>query len=547
MTDIKSEQVKVNPSRKKVIIAAATVLVLCVAGFVAFWLTNGDAIIEARIMEIFRVDGPNVSLTRGMEATLTASAGARLHDGYGVFTGEDSICHIRLDTDSLVRMDSRSRIYVNRVTATTLSILVEDGQVLIDVQNQYPGHEVEIVVGNFAIGVRGTLFIAGQGGAADETQILMLEGSVYVDDDVPLSAGYVMFLQDDEPFEVSRLTVEDLDMFAMLAVLDYRERVLEAGALTEEELAWIERMMNVPDYIWIQGVQISTGLTELHIISDTNRNFPRWRYSENLIEMNLTNVDIEQLIYMVNLTTLTLDHQQISDLSPLTELVNLKDLWLESNQISNISSLAGLTALTVLNLNFNLIYDISPLAGLMDLTSLELQGNQISDIAPIAGLMDLTALHMSENNVSDFSPLAELMNLTHLSATLNPINDITPLAGLTNLTHLGLSNNQINDISPLVELTNLTWFMFSVSPIYDITPLAGFPNLTSLILANNQISDVAPLSELTNLTNLRLDGNQIIDITPLVDLSKLTVLWLQGNPITDWSPVAHVETVHGRP
>ena len=164
MTDIKSEQVQMNPSLKKVIIATAAVLVLCVAGFVAFWLVNRDAILEARIMEIFSVDGPDVSLTRGMEATVTASAGARLHDGYGVSTGEDSICHIRLDADSLVRMDSRSHISVNRVTATTLSILVEDGQVLIDVQNQYPGHEVEVIVGNFAIGVRGTLFLRGKAG-----------------------------------------------------------------------------------------------------------------------------------------------------------------------------------------------------------------------------------------------------------------------------------------------------------------------------------------------------------------------------------------------
>ena len=78
---------------------------------------------------------------------MAASAGARLHDGYGVFTGEDSICHIRLDTDSLVRMDSLSRVSVNRVSATTLSILVEEGQIMIDVQNQYPGHELEVFVG----------------------------------------------------------------------------------------------------------------------------------------------------------------------------------------------------------------------------------------------------------------------------------------------------------------------------------------------------------------------------------------------------------------
>ena len=179
MTESKSELVQAVPQRKKIIIIGAAVLALCVVGIIIFWLTNRG--LEARIMEIFSVEGPVVSLTRGAEATVAASAGARLHDGYGVFTGEDSICHIRLDTDSLMRMDSHSRISVNMATATTLSISVEDGQVLIDVQNQYPGHELEVLIGNTAIGVRGTLFIAGQGGVADLAQILMFEGNPVTD------------------------------------------------------------------------------------------------------------------------------------------------------------------------------------------------------------------------------------------------------------------------------------------------------------------------------------------------------------------------------
>ena len=39
---------------------------------------------------------------------------------------------------------------------------------------------------------------------------------------------------DEVPFEARPLRVEDLDMFALQAVLDYGERVLEAGVLTEE-------------------------------------------------------------------------------------------------------------------------------------------------------------------------------------------------------------------------------------------------------------------------------------------------------------------------
>ena len=506
MADSKSEKVQAASQRKKIIIAGVAVLALCVAGVLIFWLTGRGHELEARIIEVFSVDGPQVSLTRGVEATIAASAGARLHDGYEVFTGEDSICHIRLDAASLVRMDSLSRISVNRATATTLSISVEDGQVLIDVQNQYPGHVLEVVVGNAALGVRGTLFIAGLSGAGN-VQIVMLEGNVYVDDAMPISAGYVMTLQDDEPFEARPPSVGDLDMFAMQAVLDYRERVLESGALTREELEWIERLMNVPDYIWIQGVQISTSITELHICSDftdsDGRFRPPIRERQNAYEMSLTNEEIEQLVYLTSLTRLTLHLQQISDISLLSELINLTVLHLPGNQIS----------------------DLSPLAELTNLTSLMLSENQISDISPLAGLMNLRGLNLARNQIVDISLLAELTNLTFLELNGNQILDISPITGLGNLGTLYLSHNRISDISSLV----------------------GLLNLRQLWLNNNQISDITPLTGLLNLEIIQLEMNHITDITPLAELTNLRILRLDDNPITDWTPVAHVEDVRGRP
>ena len=448
-----SHKQKTSHKQKKIFAVGAAVLAFCVAALVIILLTNRG--LEARIMEIFSVDGPDVSMTRGVEGITAASAGARLHDGYVVFTGEDSICHIRLDTDSLVRMDSHSRISVNRATSTTLSILVEDGQVLIDVQNQHPGHDMEIIIGNFAIGVRGTLFIAGSGGAVDETQILMLEGSVYVDDELPVSAGYVMTLQDDEPFEARQFGVYDLDMFAMQAVLDYRERVLEAGVLTEEDIAWIESMMNIPDYIWIQGVQISTAITSLVIVSDLD--YYHWmRDNENVFELSLTNSDVEQLAYMVNLTSLSLFDQQISDIKPLARLINLTGLSLHGNQISDITPLARLMNLTSLGLGETQISDISPLAGLVNLTNLHLWRTQISDISPLEGLTNLLHLSIMDSQIGDISPLAGLTNLLSLALDRNHISDVSPLAGLTSLTHLSMFGNQITDWTPVAHVASVS-------------------------------------------------------------------------------------------
>ena len=544
------KKVKAASSKKEILIIAAVVLIVLVVSFAAFWLARGGGL-EARIMEIFSVDGPDVSLTRGVEATVAASAGAKLHDGYGVFTGEDSICHIRLDADSLVRMDSLSRISVNRASATTLSILIEDGQILIDVQNQYPGHELEVLIGNSALGVRGTLFIAGYAG-----HVIMLEGSVYVDGEEAVSAGYVALLQDDEPLEVSPLRVGDLDRFAMQAVLDYSERVLEAGAITEEEFEWIMRRMDVPDYIWVQGIQISTDLTEL--VFTTDEKFVYGEF-EHIYVVNLTNDDVELLVHMVNLLSLHFINQQFSDLIPLGELTNLRILrienyvydsgrtWARGARICDITPLANLINLNSLYILGSGLTDIIPLGNLTELRHLRLRNNDISCFSPLLNLTNLRTLRMDGENLNDITPLAELTELTWLMLNSNNISDISPLAGLVNLNFIQMIGNNISDISPIAGLTNLSNLGLAANNINDISPLVGLTRLRFLSLGGNNIYDITPLAELVNLTNLNLSSNLINDITPLAGLTELTSLQLDRNPITDWTPVAHVANVHGRP
>ena len=51
-----------------------------------------------------------------------------------------------------------------------------------------------------------------------------------------------------------------------------------------------------------------------------------------------------------NLTSLSLENTQVSDLSPLAELKNLKVLWLKHTQVSDLTPLAELKNLEWLNL-----------------------------------------------------------------------------------------------------------------------------------------------------------------------------------------------------
>ena len=63
-----------------------------------------------------------------------------------------------------------------------------------------------------------------------------------------------------------------------------------------------------------------------------------------LESMGLTDEDIQDLKYMVNLTRLTLSNNNITDLTPLKDLTLLRNLRLDGNDITDVSPLAGITS-----------------------------------------------------------------------------------------------------------------------------------------------------------------------------------------------------------
>ena len=95
---------------------------------------------------------------------------------------------------------------------------------------------------------------------------------------------------------------------------------------------------------------------------------------------------LEGLQFAVNLTTLDLEGNRISDLTPISNLRNLEDLRLPRNVIKDISPLAGLTNLRVLALDHNFITDVEALAGLSNLREIAIEHNSIPDYSPLDNL-----------------------------------------------------------------------------------------------------------------------------------------------------------------
>ena len=311
--------------------------------------------------------------------------------------------------------------------------------------------------------------------------------------------------------------------------------------------------------ITIQGGEYSTDLTELRI--------------DNII---LTDADLEQIGYMVNLRQLDLLNQtELTNLSPLANLVALEDLDLGiTDRVTDLSPLSSLTHLRKLRLesaigNMNLtIGDLSPLSSLTELEDLSIFVDGIQDLNWLIPLTNLRVLklwgeHAVYTDVDALSGLTKLEELV-LPYTLYedpPIYNIQGLSEMSEMRDLQIPGN-VDDLAPLQNMTQLQ--SLSVSGGGDVAdsqqgelftslePLRGLTELTylDLLLWNRPVPvDLEPLSNLTKLQSLRLDAWRdnnadswcsLSNLSSLANLKDLRTLDLSANHLTDISPLAEL-------
>ncbi len=234
---------------------------------------------------------------------------------------------------------------------------------------------------------------------------------------------------------------------------------------------------------------------------------------------------------------------KIANLEGIQYCVNLKSLEILNNNVSDVSVLASLTYLQDLNIWYNNVSDITPIQNLTNIKKLYLDYDPIpksnwaflknwtwleelgmggmglinSDITFLSNFSNLTWLQIFNNsNIDDLSPIASLTNLEILLINGNKITDLSPLSKLVNLQDLNVGGNQVSDLTPLANLTSLEILSLFSNQVTDITPLASLTNLKTLAMQHNNVGNILPLEGLNNLENMDLSYNQIEDISPLV-------------------------------
>ena len=203
---------------------------------------------DARSVVVFETEGDSVKITKGTPKEISAKAGQRLSDGYTVSTGKDSYCYLKLDEDSVVKMDQQSKLAVSKTSKDKLSLSVLSGSALVDAGPQAPGKTIETRVGNTGLTIRGTLFIVSQPqDGSGKIAITMLQGSGEVDGKI-LPEGSTMFVYDDnvaaeKVYSMLNVEVETMDLFTLLVVLDYKDMLMELNLISPEELELIPQLI----------------------------------------------------------------------------------------------------------------------------------------------------------------------------------------------------------------------------------------------------------------------------------------------------------------
>ena len=239
---------------------------------------------------------------------------------------------------------------------------------------------------------------------------------------------------------------------------------------------------------------------------------------------------IDGLQHAVNLRTLYLHGNRISDVSSLTNMTRMQVLFLNNNDISEID-LTRMTDLRFLNLGNNDLSTID-LSGQRTsvgenerdskLYALWLHGNRLTSI----NLSGLTAL-------DDRSGSTSHPNYVSLRLDRNRLTSVTGLNELPNrVWSLRLERNQLTSID-LSGVEHLHYLYLDRNPISDIDDIAGFYDLTDLRrlhLYDTRITSI-DLSGFSKLQRAFLNDNYLtsVDVTGLDSIQRL---WLRGNRIT---------------
>ncbi|KAM7522568.1 hypothetical protein LguiA_012470 [Lonicera macranthoides] len=230
-----------------------------------------------------------------------------------------------------------------------------------------------------------------------------------------------------------------------------------------------------------------------------------------------------------SITSLTLTHKALSDVSSLRDFKNLERLDLAFNNLSSLEGLKSCLNLKWLSVVQNKLQSLKGIEGLTKLTVLNAGKNTLRSVDEVQSLVSLRALILNDNEIASVCRLDQMKELNTLVLSRNPIRQIgESLVKVKSITKLSLSNCQLQTIdSSLKSCSELRELRLAHNDIKTLpVELAQNTKLQNLDLGNNLItrsSDLKVLLSMVNLRNLNLQGNPIAETDKLAKKIKKLV------------------------
>lgn len=260
--------------------------------------------------------------------------------------------------------------------------------------------------------------------------------------------------------------------------------------------------------IWLNDSNLKREATDFSFLKNTPNlkifNYQNQDYKnaekENLPEIDFSNnTKLEQVIINAgNLKNLN-----------IFKGLNLKQLSLQDNEITDISGLKDMTNLVRLDLDNNKITSIgNNLDNLKNLITLYLRDNPIGDdsIPSLTKLTNLEALHLRKTNITDISELTKLPKLHRLYIDKNKLkeNYFEEVKKLANVNTLYVGNINLEQFARLKEFS--TRDAVDATEGEDRARLLGFDNLEILVtvkranVVGGKVKIANPLKDYDNIS-----------------------------------------------
>ncbi len=210
----------------------------------------------------------------------------------------------------------------------------------------------------------------------------------------------------------------------------------------------------------------------------------------------------------------------IRDLGALRCLPQLKDLTLNNNEVSDLTPLADCKALVTLDLYQNPVKDLTPLTKCPQLEELELGLTQVTDLTPLESMPKLRRLVLNAEQIPAFTRLKRLPALQSLVFGLEGFDSF---AGFPEMPDLRcIEQAEVKKLDGLERFPKLENLVNLSGRFTSLEPLRNLKQLTHINVLRSGVTTLKPLEALTNLRYVSIETSaRRFDVSPLEALPNL--------------------------